>query len=124
MQGRKQHTEKLFLSFQLSDRVPHDNFYRRLKNILDLKWLYKHTAKYYGHEGQQSIDPIVFFKLMLIGYLENLGSDRRIINTVSMRMDMLFFIGYDIDEPLPWHSTLSRTRQLYGDDVKNSSNKY
>ena len=54
---------------------------------------------------------------MLIGYLENLGSDRRIINTVSMRLDMLFFIGYDIDEPLPWHSTLSRTRQLYGKDV-------
>jgi len=54
---------------------------------------------------------------MLIGYLENLGSDRRIINTVSMRLDMLFFIGYDIDEPLPWHSTLSRTRQLYGEDL-------
>ena len=117
MQGRKQHTEKLFLSFQLSDRVPADNFYRRLKDILDLKWLYKQTAQYYGREGNESIDPTVFFKLMLIGYLENLGSDRRIINTVSMRMDMLFFIGYDIDEPLPWHSTLSRTRQLYGGDV-------
>jgi transposase len=108
MQGRKQHSEKLFLSFQLSDRVPIDNFYRRLKDMLDLKWLYKQTAKYYGSEGQQSIDPIVFFKLILIGYLENLGSDRRIINTVSMRMDMLFFVGYDIDEPLPWHSTLSQ----------------
>jgi IS5 family transposase len=54
---------------------------------------------------------------MLIGYLENLGSDRRIINTASMRLDMLFFIGYNIDEPLPWHSTLSRTRQLYGEEV-------
>jgi IS5 family transposase len=54
---------------------------------------------------------------MLIGYLENLGSDRRIINTVSMRLDMLFFIGYDIDEPLPWHSTMSRTRQLYGEEL-------
>lgn len=117
MQGKKQHIEKLFLSFQLSDRVPEDNFYRRLKALLDLCWVYKFTAKYYGTEGQQSIDPVVFFKLMLIGYLENLGSDRRIINTASMRLDMLFFIGYDIDEALPWHSTLSRTRQLYGDDV-------
>ena len=54
---------------------------------------------------------------MLVGYLENLGSDRRIINTASMRLDILFFIGYNIDEPLPWHSTLSRTRQLYGEDV-------
>ena len=117
MQGKKQFTEKLFTNFQLSDRVPADNFYRRLKEVLNLQWLYKATKQYYGTEGQQSIDPVVFFKLMLIGYLENLGSDRRIINTVSMRLDMLFFIGYDIDEPLPWHSTLSRTRQLYGEEL-------
>jgi len=117
MQGKKKFTEKLFTHFQLSDRVPADNFYRRLKEVLNLQWLYKATRQYYGTEGQQSIDPVVFMKLMLIGYLENLGSDRRIINTVSMRMDMLFFIGYDIDEPLPWHSTLSRTRQLYGEEL-------
>ena len=117
MQGKKQYTEQLFKSFQLSERIPEDNFYRRLKDLLNLQWLYKETKKYYGSEGQQSIDPIVFFKLILIGYLENIGSDRRIINTVSMRMDMLYFIGYDIDEPLPWHSTLSRTRQLYSDGV-------
>jgi len=117
MQGKKKFSEKLFTQFQLSDRVPADNFYRRLKNVLNLQWLYKATKQYYGEEGQQSIDPVVFFKLMLIGYLENLGSDRRIINAVSMRLDMLFFIGYDIDEPLPWHSTLSRTRQLYGEEL-------
>jgi transposase len=117
MQGKKQYSEKLFKQFQLSDRVPAENFYRRLKEALDLRWLYKATREYYGSEGQQSIDPVVFFKLILIGYLENLGSDRRIINAVSMRLDMLFFIGYDIDEPLPWHSTLSRTRQLYGEDI-------
>lgn len=117
MQGKKFFTEKLFTNFQLSDRVPEDNFYRRLKTVLNLQWLYQATEKYYGTEGQQSIDPVVFFKLMLIGYLENLGSDRRIINTVGLRLDMLFFIGYDIDEPLPWHSTLSRTRQLYGEEL-------
>lgn len=117
MQGKKQYTEQLFKSFQLSQRVPEDNFYRRLKDLLNLQWLYTETKKYYGSEGQQSIDPVVFFKLILIGYLENLGSDRRIINTVSMRLDILYFIGYDIDEALPWHSTLSRTRQLYGEEL-------
>jgi len=117
MQGKKQYNEQLFKSFQLSERVPEDNFYRGLKDLLNLKWVYKETKRYYGTEGQQSIDPVVFFKLILIGYLENLGSDRRIISTVSMRLDMLFFIGYDIDESLPWHSTLSRTRQLYGETV-------
>src|SRR5215470_6177285 len=117
MQGKKPYTEKLFKQFQLSDRVPVENFYRRLREVLDVQWLYAITKKYYGTEGQQSIDPVVFFKLILIGYLENLGSDRRIINTVSLRLDMLFFVGYDIDERLPWHSTLSRTRQLFGEDI-------
>lgn len=117
MQGRKSFEEKLFIQFQLSDRVPMDNFYRRLNTTLDFHFLYRQTALYYGTEGQESIDPIVFFKLMLVGYFENLASDRRIITTASMRMDILLFIGYNIDESLPWHSTLSRTRQLYGEEV-------
>lgn len=117
MQGKKQFNEKLFLSFQLSDRVPAGNFYRRLREQLDLQFIYKITSKYYGAEGQQSIDPVVFFKLILIGYIENLNSDRRIIEHSGMRLDILFFLGYDIDEELPWHSTISRTRQLYGEEV-------
>lgn len=117
MQGKKVYSEKLFTSFQLSDRVPKENFYRRLNEILDLNFVYSETKKYYGTEGQQSIDPVVFFKLILAGYFENLNSDRKIIQHASMRMDILFFIGYDIDDELPWHSTLSRTRNLYGDDV-------
>lgn len=117
MQGNKDFQEKLFTNFQLSERVPEDNFYRILKSLLDLGFVKQATRHYYGSEGQMSIDPVVFFKLMLVGYLENLGSDRRIINTASMRLDILYFIGYNIDDPLPWHSTLSRTRQLYGEEV-------
>ena len=64
MQGKKQYAEKLFTTFQLSDNVPADNFYRRLKEALDLQWLYKSSKNYYGREGQQSIDPVVFFKLI------------------------------------------------------------
>jgi transposase len=117
MQGRKQYQEKLFTSFRLSDRIPENNFYRRLHNLLDLNFLYKTTAKYYGKEGNPGIDPVVFFKLLLTGYFQNLQSDRAIIENARLRMDILFFIGYDIDEELPWHSTLSRTRQLYGEEV-------
>jgi transposase len=119
MQGKKYYQEKLFTNFQLSDRVPVDNMYRRLKEVLDLGFLYTATAKYYGKDGQKSIDPVVFFKLILVGYLENQPSDRRIVHMASMRLDILYFIGYDIDEELPWHSTLSRTRQLYDEDVFN-----
>src|SRR6476620_6799265 len=117
MQGKKQYTEKLFTSFQLSNHIPGDKFYRRLKKALDLQWLYKSTKRYYGSEGQQSIDAIVFFKLILVGYLENLNSDRKIIAHSKMRLDILFFLGYDLDEDLPWHSTISRTRALYGEEV-------
>jgi transposase len=80
-----------------------DNFYRRLKEQLDLQWLYRGTKNYYGCEGQASIDPVVFFKLILVGYLENLSSDRRIVAHSNMRLDILFFLGYDLDEELPWH---------------------
>jgi len=119
MQGKKNYQEKLFTNFQLSERVPKDNFYRRLKEILDLQFLYQATAKYYGTEGQKSLDPVVFFKLMLVGYLENQPSDRRIVNNASMRLDILYFISVMIEEELPWHSTLSRTRQLYDEAVFN-----
>jgi transposase len=117
MQGSKKYEEKLFLSFHLSEHVPKENFYRRLKETLDLSYLRKLTKKYYGTEGQKSIDTVVFFKFMLIGYLENINSDRQIVETAKMRLDMLYFLGYDLDEILPWHSTLSRTRKLFGEEV-------
>jgi len=117
MQGKKEYQEKLFTQFQMSDRVPDDNFYKRLKKILDLHFLYVLTRPYYGESGQKSIDPTVFFKLCLVGYLENIISDRKLIEHCSMRLDILYFIGYDIDESLPWHSTISRTRQLYPEKV-------
>jgi transposase len=113
MQEKKIYQEKLFANFQLSDQVPTHNFYRRLKEVLDLDYLYLLTRPYYGESGQKSIDPVVFFKLCLVGYLENIISDRRIVLHSAMRLDILYFLGYDIDEPLPWHSTISRTRQLY-----------
>ncbi len=117
MQGKKIYQEKLFVSFQLSDHIPEDNMYRKLKDVIDLSFIYRSTSKYYGTEGQKSIDPVVFMKLMLVGYLENINSDRRIISTSKMRLDILYFLGYDLGEEFPWHSTLSRTRQLFGQEV-------
>ena len=116
MQGKKVYLEKLFNSFLLSSRVPESNFYRRLRSVVDFHFLYKLTKSYYGNSGQKSIDPVVFFKLCLVGYLENIISDRTLIAHCSMRMDLLYFLGYDIDEELPWHSTISRTRQLFPED--------
>jgi transposase len=117
MQGHHIPRQKVFTSFTLADKVPPHNIYRQLQEQLNLDFLYSRTLLYYGKEGNPSIDPIVFFKLILVGYIENLNSDRSIIEHASMRMDILYYLGYDIDEELPWHSTLSRTRQLYGEEV-------
>lgn len=117
MQGKKTYQEKLFTQFLLSDRVPEHNLYRRLKSVLDLDYLYKLTEPFYGISGQKSIDPVVFFKLCLVSYLENIISDRKLVQHCGMRLDILFFIGYGLDDELPWHSTISRTRQLFPEDV-------
>jgi transposase len=117
MQGIKTITPKMMYQVHLDDLVPLDNFYRRLNSEFDLNFLYKATEKYYGTEGQESIDPVVFFKICLIGYLNNINSDRRIIEYCSNCFDVRLYLQYDIDEKLPWHSTISRTRQLYGEEV-------
>lgn len=117
MQGKKIYQEKLFNSFSLSSRVPENNFYRRLRDAFDFNFLYVLTKDFYGSSGQKSIDPVVFFKLCLVGYLENIISDRKLINHCSMRLDIMYFVGYDIDEEFPWHSTISRTRQLYPESI-------
>jgi transposase len=112
MQGKKDYQEELFTNFQLSEFVPEENLYRRLKGILQLDYLYVRTKPYYGNCGQKSIDPVVFFKLCLVGYLENIISDRQLMQHCSMRLDIRYFLNYKLTEPLPWHSTMSRTRDL------------
>ena len=101
----------------LQDLIPEHNYYRLLDKAIDFHFLYKATAQYYGEEGQESIDPVVFFKICMVGYLNNINSDRKLIEYCSNCLDVRLFIRYDIDEPLPWHSTISRTRQLYGEEV-------
>jgi len=117
MQGKKTYQPKLFNSFNLAERIPEHNFYRKLKEVLNLDFLYKETRPYYGDCGQKSLDPTVFFRLSLVGYFDNIISDRQLIQHASMRLDILYFIDYDIDDELPWHSTLSRTRELFPDAV-------
>lgn len=117
MQGKKELTPKMLYQVHLQDLIPEHNFYRLLDKAIDFRFLYKATKDYYGAEGQESIDPVVFFKICLIGYLSNINSDRKLIEYCSNCLDVRLFIRYDIDEPLPWHSTISRTRQLYGEEV-------
>jgi len=113
MQGQKQFTDKEVTRFRLSQRVPVHNVCRRLAELVDWGFLYEETKALYSHTGQPSLDPVVFFKLVLVGRLENLVSDRRLVEHCALRLDILCFLGYEVDEALPGHSTISRTRQLY-----------
>jgi len=113
MQGKKPFLDKVVTRFRLSERVPPHNLYRRLAELVDWTFLYDQTRGLYSHTGQPSLDPVVFFKLVLVGRLENLVSDRRLVEHCALRLDILLFLGYEVDEELPWHSTVSRTRQLF-----------
>lgn len=117
MQGIKQRTSKLFYHFSLEDYVSDEHPLRRIDHVLDLRFLYKQTRPYYGLEGQKSIDPVVFFKICLVGYFNNITSDRALIRFCNDSLSARWFIGYDIDQELPVHSTLSRTRSLFGEDI-------
>ena len=113
MQGKKPFLDKEVTRFRLSERIPPHNLYRRLAKLVDWTFLYDQTRALYSHMGQPSLDPVVFFKLVLVGQLENLVSDRRLVEHCALRLDILLFLGYEMDEELPWHSTSSRTRQLF-----------
>lgn len=117
MQGKKHLQPKILYQISIGDLVGENNFYRQLEKTLDLSFIYKKTADYYGSEGQVSIDPVVFFKICLVGYLNNINSDRKLIEFCSNCIDVRWYIKYDLDEQLPWHSTISRTRQLFGEEV-------
>ena len=113
MQGKKLFLDQEVVRFRLSERVRPHNLYRRLAEWVDWSFLYDATQGLYSHTGQPSLDPVVFFKLVLVGRLENLVSDRRLVEHCALRLDILLFLGYEVDEELPWHSTISRTRQLF-----------
>jgi transposase len=117
MLGKKKFEPKILYNLTLDDLVPEDNLYRQIDKFLDLRFVYKECEKLYGKTGKPSIDPVVFFKLELFGYFENIISDRELIRKANDSLAARYFIGYDIDEKLPWHSTISRTRILMSKEM-------
>ncbi len=112
MLGKKKFQPKLMYNLTLDDLVPEDDFYRKLESILDLRFVYQECESLYGKTGNPSIDPVVFFKLNLFGFFENIISDRELVRKASDSLSIRYYLGYDIDEKLPWHSTISRTRTI------------
>jgi transposase len=117
MLGKKKFQPKLMYNLTLDDLVAEDNIYRQIDKFLDMRFVYKECEKLYGKTGKPSIDPVVFFKLELFGYFENIISDRELIKKANDSLAARYFIGYDLDEKLPWHSTISRTRALISKEI-------
>ncbi|GIK65465.1 MAG: hypothetical protein BroJett018_32590 [Chloroflexota bacterium] len=98
--------------------VPLDNFYRNVEATLDLSFVRDLVRTHYsGTMGRPSIDPVVFFKLHLIMFFEGIRSERQLMETVHLNLAHRWYIGYDLDEPVPDHSSLSKIRDRYGVEV-------
>jgi transposase len=98
----------------LEDLVPEDNFYRRLEARLDLSFVGELVAPLYANGGRPSVDPVVFFKLQLVMFFEDIRSERQLMGLVADRLSLRWYLGYDLHEPLPDHSSLTRIRERYG----------
>src|SRR5215204_4070603 len=104
-------------NLSLEELVPKDNFYRRLDARLDLSFVRGLVRECYACSGRPSVDPVVFFKLQLVLFFEDLRSERQLMGIVADRLSIRWYLGYDLDEPLPDHSSLTRIRERYGLEV-------
>jgi len=101
----------------LEELVPQGHFYRHLQKVLDLSFVYDLVRESYAMAGRPSIDPVVFFKLQLVMFFEDIRSERLLMRQVADRLSVRWYLGYDFGEPLPDHSSLTRIRTRYGIDV-------
>jgi transposase len=101
----------------LEELVPADHFYRFLDRALDLSFVRPLVQDYYAGSGRPSVDPVVFFRLQLVMFFEGICSERLLMRTVADRLSVRWYLGYNLDEPLPDHSSLTRIRTRYGLEV-------
>lgn len=114
MMGTKERVFAEFAQVSLEELVPQDHFYRSLEQKLDLSFVRAFVLEAYASQGRPSIDPIVFFKLQLVMFFENIRSERQLVRQAADRLSIRWYLGYDLAEALPDHSSLSRIRSRYG----------
>ena len=117
MIGKKERHFAPLINVSLEQLVPHDHFYRHLERTLDLSFVREFVEKTYAHGGRPSIDPIVFFKLQLVMFFEDIRSERLLMRHAADRLSVRWYLGYDLNEPLPDHSSLTKIRTRYGLEV-------
>jgi transposase len=114
MMGIKQRQFAPLERITLEQLVPQDSFYRHVERTLDLSFVRALVAPFYAAGGRPSVDPVVFFKLQLVMFFERIHSERELLRMAADRLSVRWYLGYDLGEALPDHSSLTRIRERYG----------
>jgi transposase len=111
MMGRlKREQEQLFYSFCLDDAVPDDHTVRAIAAVLDLSWVHGELSPYYSVLGRPSIDPALMIRMLIVGYVFAIRSERALCREVQVNLAYRWFCGLSIEDRLPDHSAFSRAR--------------
>src|SRR6266516_381113 len=101
---------QFFYAFDLDKAVPPDHLVRQIDGILDLSWVHKELAPYYSHTGRPSIDPVLMIRMLIIGYVFAIRSERALCRDVQVNFAYRWFCGLSIEDKIPDHSAFSRAR--------------
>src|SRR5947207_10631262 len=111
MMGRREEGQgQFFYSFDLHKAVPLDHLVRQIDGILDLSWVHKELAPYYSHTGRPSIDPVLMIRMLIIGYVFAIRSERALCRDVQVNFAYRWFCGLSVEDKIPDHSAFSRAR--------------
>ena len=111
MMGRLNHEQgRLFYSFCLDEAVPADHLVRKIAAVLDLSWVHSELAPYYPSIGRPSIDPEFTIRMLIIGYVFAIRSERALCREVQVNLAYRWFCGLSIEDKVPDHSAFSRVR--------------
>jgi len=111
MMGRREDSQVKFLyAFDLDKVVPPDHLVRQIDGVLDLSWVHKELAPYYSHTGRPSIDPVLMIRMLLVGYVFALRSERRLCSEVQVNLAYRWFCKLSVEDQIPDHSVFCRAR--------------
>ena len=110
MGQRTQDQGKLFYSFDLNAAVPDDHLVRKISAVLDLSWVHAELAPHYSHTGRPSIDPVLMIRMLVIGYVFAIRSERALCREVQVNLAYWWFCGLGIEDKIPDHSAFTRAR--------------
>ena len=117
MQGEKKFEPKLFYGINLAEFLGPDHFLVKLDKAFSLEWVRERTRRYYSHTGKPSVDPVVLIKMLPVGYLYDIRSERRLVEEIRLNLAYRWYVGYDLDEEVPDHSIFTKARARFGKDL-------